>query len=258
MKRVLVPILFLLIGKSVLCAQEKSSPILFWGARAETMATVGAGLGGNIELLQPISASANLLFGLHSYRLGATRWSYGVGGGSWRFGARTAVEGSLHLGAGRESKDSFPYRILRGGVAQSLGARFLVGLEDQYIQIGASRGNIFKVTGAYSPVAMLTTSVGYHFSAGGNIAASMVSSNTEIACRRIRYQAGFALGRAPFQVFDFLGGSTQSILWTQQYSGGVSFPVGSQNLTVLMESILRHDANRHRVSLSWRIPLTRR
>jgi hypothetical protein len=234
-------------------ADPPSSNTLFVSTQVTDVAAGPRGINGAIEWLHPQSTTRSLNLGVVSFSLGDTTWTYGRAGAMWRV-ARTVVHSQIDVGAGREGPEPFRYVAARGTVTQLMaGGRVALEVQDQYVDIHETSGNIVKVGLTLAPTRPLAVTAAIHSSTGGDLDVRSVSVRIDGQGRAATVFGGLSVGQSRPALVGLAGsGPTQT---THEIYVGGKIRVKRLFVTVVVEALTLAQTRTHVLSMSWTVPL---
>jgi hypothetical protein len=254
-----VPILGLTLAlfQGQLAAQPSGTveDFLHVNVQADSMSAASDGGGGGLEWQRPLSARAGLDLGVLSYSLAGSRWTYGKVIAHAKLHDRMTIYGEVDRGAGRRTGEGFTYQVYRAGLISTLiSGKLFLDLEEQYLHVDETEGNIVKTGVVVSPVPSLRTSVSYYFSTAGDATSRFLSGRLDARWKRIDYLTGFTTGRASPEQFNIITGTDEAAR-SKEFFAGAAIPAGRQVVTLVLDTLRISGETKYTLSLSWKLPL---
>jgi hypothetical protein len=161
-----------------------------------TLSQDHGGGGGSVTWLA--GSGGNVLgLGVEYQEVANSHWTDGVFSGALALGQivpRATVYVDAHEGAGDVGPHAFHYTVADGGVIGTLTQWLSVQLEERYIDIDTSHGNLPKVGITLRLAPTLLASVSYAHSFGGNLETKLTSVRLDYVGRSFNALAGVAWG----------------------------------------------------------------
>lgn len=214
-----------------------------------------SGGGGSVDWLHASVNGATLSGGVASYALGDSRWTFGRAGGAARLDDRFLVHGQASLGGGRTADSHFAYRLFSAGAFYGISPTTYLKGEDQYVDIGTTRGHLLKAGIAFLPLRDVTVDIGYARSAGGNLNSEFVATRVDWQTRYGRILGGLALGRSVRDLFNIDVGSGKPNADLRELFVGVAVPIARAELTIVIDVLGFEEVRRRTLTLSLKVPL---
>jgi hypothetical protein len=234
-------------------ADPASSNTLFVSTQVTDVAAGPRGINGAIEWLHAQSTTRSLNLGVVSFSLGDDAWTYGRAGAMWRV-ARTIVHSQIDVGAGREGPEHFRYLAARGTVTQQMaGGRVALEVQDQYVDIHETSGNILKVGLTLVPARPLAVTAAIHSSTGGDLDVRSMSVRIDGQGRAATVFGGLSVGQSRPELVG-LPGSGPPQATHEIYVGG-RIRLKRLFVTVVAESLTLAQTGTHIFSVGWTVPL---
>ncbi len=137
-----------------------------------------------------------------------SHWTLGNFNGALALGQQT-VKASLyaeaHLGSGETGGEGFRYTNVAGGVITAPASWLSVQLEERYIDIQPSHGNLPKLGLSFHLSPALLTSLSYAQSFGGNLGTKLGTARVDYAAPRFSWLVGAAYGPVAPRVLNLIG-----------------------------------------------------
>jgi hypothetical protein len=229
--------------------------LLFVSGRIDVFDTGGTGGGGGLEWLHPVAERGALDVGAFAFSYLDSRWSYGKLGGYYLLRKETTmVTGEANVGTGEGARGDFTYQIYKLGLSQALIVkRLYVTAEDQYVHVARVEENLLNLGVIAYPMPALSARVNYYLSTGGNVSSSWLVGRLDWSIGRVTLIGGFAVGHATHEQFNVIT-DTRRAVRTEEGFGGISFPIGGQELTLVVDAVRQPAVERIGALFSWKIP----
>lgn len=235
-------------------AGSGSGDALHLSAQVLDLAPGGGGVTGSVDWVHALSARHGLNLGVASFDLAGTRWSYGRVGGTLRPAARAVLHAEADVGRGSEAGRGFPYTSARLSLAyEAVPRALLLEIENHYVAIDRTRGNVVKLAASVLPAPTLALNVAVHGTTAGDVDSRTLTLRADSEHRGLAVFAGVAFGRSrPALVGLSASGAAQSL---RQVFGGVTVPLGRNRLGLALDHLALGAASRRSLLVSWRVPL---
>jgi hypothetical protein len=207
-----------------------------------------------VDWTHPLSPGVTLLAGASGATLAEARWAFGRIGGAWRVGRRTGLDGEVDLGRGSDAGADFGYRVARASLTRTLIPGRLEGfLQDRYLEIGTAKGNLIKVGLAFPTGAIGSARVAYEWTSSGNLGSTSASASFDLRAGRIGVLAGAVVGESIPSASPLLPPLPSAA--TNEVFAGARVPLGSRELTLLLDTLEVGATRRNSLVVGLRLPL---
>jgi hypothetical protein len=166
------------------------------------------GAGGSITWLRNFGTGNVLGLGAEYQTVADSHWSTGnfngslsLGQGSWK----TILYADAELGAGATGGESFRYTDIAGGFYLTPTSWLSVQLEERYLDIDKSYGNLPKLAVASRIVTGLVGTVSYAESFGGNLGTKLGTVRLDYFGKHLNWLAGAAYGPVAPALVNLIG-----------------------------------------------------
>jgi hypothetical protein len=166
------------------------------------------GGGGSLNWLTSDAAGDVGGIGAEYQSIANSHWVNGVLNGAWVLGQSTpkaTLYGEAHLGGGDIGAQSFHYTVADGGVVATLNTVLSLQLEERYIDIDTSHGNLPKLGVSLRVTPALLASVSYAYSFGGNLGTKLWTGRLDYVGQHFNWLAGVAYGPVAPSVLNLVG-----------------------------------------------------
>ena len=139
-----------------------------------------------------------------------SHWTLGNFNGALALGQpdrKTSLYAEAHVGSGETGPEPFDYTNVAGGITTTPLSWLTVLLEERYIDIQPSRGNLPKIGLAFHVSTPLLASVSYAHSFGGNLDTRLGSARVDYAGPGFSWLLGAAYGPVAPRVLNLIGQS---------------------------------------------------
>ena len=181
--------------------------LVFSGDGASLSQNHGGG-GGSLNWLGSSAAGDVIGLGAEYQTIANSHWTNAVFNGALALG-QTAPKATLyaeaHEGAGDIGEHAFHYSVIDGGLVGTLTPWFSVQLEERYIDIDTSHGNLPKLGLLLHPTPALLASVSYAYTFGGNLGTRLWTGRLDYVGRSFTWLAGVARGPVAPAVLNLFG-----------------------------------------------------
>lgn len=179
-------------------------PRLVLSGNGESFSNNHGGGGGSANFLTNLGTGNYLGLGAEYQNVAGSHWTLGDFSGGYTLGQelpKTTLYVEGHLGAGNISEEAFHYRVLAGGLLTTLSSWVSVQLEERYIDIDKSHGNLPKIAISVRPTLQLMATFSYAESFGGNLGTKLGTVRLDYVGPHFNLLAGGAYGPvAPFVI----------------------------------------------------------
>ena len=137
-----------------------------------------------------------------------SHWTLGNFNGTLALGARpakTSLYAEAHLGSGETAGEGFRYTNAAGGLITALTPWLSLQLEERYIDIQPSHGNLPKIGLSFRLATALLASLSYAQSFGGNLGTKLGTARLDYAGPRFSWLLGGAYGPVAPRVLNLIG-----------------------------------------------------
>jgi hypothetical protein len=215
----------------------------------------GGSQGGSaaVEWLHPLSPSKSVNAGVGSFSLVGTSWTYGRAGALWR-ASRTTLHGQADLGAGHDQRGSFAYRVAQATVEQQLvPGRLSLEVQDRFIDIDRTAGNVVKLGMTLVPMRALALSGAVHSATAGNLDARFASVRVDGYSHGATVFGGVSGGRSHSTLVGLAddGSPGQNLL---EVAAGVTVPIKRLRITLGIDSLHLGETRRQTLTMNWTVP----
>ena len=166
------------------------------------------GAGGSITWLRNFGTGNVLGLGAEYQTVADSHWTTGNFNGSWSFGqstVKTTLYADAHLGGGATGGESFRYTDIAGGFYVTPASWLSLQLEERYLDIDKSYGNLPKLAVAFRIVTGLVGTVSYAQSFGGNLGTKLGTVRLDYFGKRVNWLAGAAYGPVAPALVNLIG-----------------------------------------------------
>lgn len=118
---------------------------------------------------------------------------------------KSSLYAEAHVGAGDTAGEAFHYTNVAGGLLSALTPWLTVQLEERYIDIEPSRGNLPKLGLSLRLAQRLIASVSYAQSFGGNLGTKLGTARLDYAGTRFSWLVGGAYGPVAPSLLNLIG-----------------------------------------------------
>jgi hypothetical protein len=187
-------------------ASDADQRLLFSGEGSWLTGDHG-GAGGSITWLRNFGTGNVLGLGAEYQTVANSHWSLGNITGSLSFGqgVKTALYADVHLGGGATGGESFRYTDLAGGFYLTPTSWFTLQLEERYLDIDKSYGNLPKLGVSFRIVPGLVGTLSYAQSFGGNLGTKLGTARLDYFGKHLNWLAGVAYGPIAPALVNLIG-----------------------------------------------------
>jgi len=183
-------------------------PRLVFSGNGETFSNDHGGGGGSLNFLSNFGTGNYLGLGAEYQNIAGSHWTLGDFSGGYSFGPgtpRLILYGEGHVGAGDLGIEAFHYTALAGGVIATLNSWLSTQLEERYLDIDKSHGNLPKLAILLRPTLQLLATLSYAQSIGGNLGTKFGTARLDYVSPHFSLLGGVAYGPTAPVVFGILG-----------------------------------------------------
>jgi hypothetical protein len=199
------------VPATVAAPPSASENRLILTANGSTLTGASGGGGGEIAFVHTFSPGTTLGVAGDYQTIAGSHWAFGSLNGSVGFGTaadRWTAYAEGHAGSGNTGTHPFDYRVYVAGVSGTFSGRYTLQLEDRYIDIDTSHGNLPKIGVAVLATRRLLASVSYARSVTGNLDTDVLTARLDHYGTTINWLAGVAGGHAAPAVVNINTGAT--------------------------------------------------
>ncbi len=196
----------LLLGRALTAGAAEDK--LVSSVNGMTLSGDHGGGGGAATWLRQFDSGSLLGLGAEYQQIYNSHWTLGYFTGALRL-AQSSVKTSLyaeaHLGSGDTAGEAFHYTNVAGGFISALTPWFSLQLEERYIDIQPSRGNLPKLGLSFGIAPTLLASLSYAQSFGGNLDTKLGTARLDHAGTQFSWLVGGAYGPVAPGVLNLIG-----------------------------------------------------
>lgn len=225
---------------------------LYLTGEKDSLSPTGSGGGGGIEWTHsntPRKMSTTL--GYSRLNLAGSSVGYLKLGAFWKHENGVAYHVEARGGAGKQSGNAFDYQVLKGGITFPLLERLSLDLEDEYIHVAQTEINLLKSTVNYVPLPWLGTVVKYQETTGGSFRMDFLSGELDVYIKGMKIYGGYGSGSYVLNQ-NFIPNSL--VLNSQEKFYGIKFPISTNELDLIWDSISQPGTQRRSVTLGLKVP----
>lgn len=169
---------------------------LIWTVRRDELSSGEDGSGVAVDWVAKLGRGPTLVLGGERSELDDSRWAFARAGVASAFGERTHFGVDLRLGRGTRAGEDFDYLLAEATWTRRLiGRKLYLELQNRYVDVDLSRGNLVQATAIWLPTSRLTARFSRASSTSGNLDAGYFIGQVEARAGRWRWLAGLASGR---------------------------------------------------------------
>ncbi|HEY6823667.1 MAG TPA: hypothetical protein VI195_04465 [Steroidobacteraceae bacterium] len=145
--------------------------------------------------------------GLEYQQIYNSHWTNNTFNGALKLGTdiKTSLYAEAHLGSGATAGEPFDYRNIAGGFISAVTPWLSVQLEERYIDIEPSHGNLPKIGLSFQLDPKVLGSVSYAQSFGGNLGTKLGTARLDYASTEFSWLLGAAYGPVSPRVLNLIG-----------------------------------------------------
>ena len=198
------------VGMCLQCAPAASATDdrLVFSANGSTLTGDHGGGGAAATWLRQLDSGSLFGLGAEYETVYNSHWTLGNFNGSLALGkqsAKTTLYAEGHLGSGDTAGEPFHYTNVAGGIVTPATSWLSVQLEERYIDIQPSRGNLPKLGVSIHAAPALLASLSYAQSFGGNLDTKLGTARLDYAGPRFGWLLGAAYGPVAPRVLNLIG-----------------------------------------------------
>lgn len=190
------------------CAAAAAEDRLVFSGNGSTLTGDHGGGGGAVTWLRSFEGGSLIGLGAEYQTIYNSHWTLGNFTGSLALtpgGMKTSLYAEAHLGAGDTAGEPFHYTNVAGGVLSTLTSWLSVQLEERYIDIKPSHGNLPKLGLTFHLAPRFSASVSYAQSFGGNLGTKLGSARLDYTGEHLSWLLGGAYGPVAPSVLNLIG-----------------------------------------------------
>jgi hypothetical protein len=166
------------------------------------------GGGGSATWLRKFDSGSLIGLGAEYQTIFNSHWTLGTFNGAIALGegtVKTSLYTEAHVGAGDAAREAFHYTNVAGGLLSTLTPWLSAQLEERYIDIGPSHGNLPKVGVSLRLAQSVLASLSYAESFGGNLGTKLGTARLDYSSARFSWLVGAAYGPVAPSVLNIIG-----------------------------------------------------
>ena len=158
------------------------------------------GFGRQAYWLHDFSSAYKLNAGIDSESVGDADWTVASISGAFIHNSTAAsphqyvLSGEIHQGPGHDAAHSYTYQIVAAGVSYAISPSLMMQLEDRYINVDTSQGQLPKLALVLAPNSHWNSTLSYAHSISGNLRTELVAARIDVYRSDARMLAGVAFG----------------------------------------------------------------
>ena len=195
------------VGDTVGAAASAEDRLVF-SANGSTLTGDHGGGGAAATWLRQFDSGSLIGLGAEYQTIYNSHWTLGNFNGALALspgGVKTSLYAEGHLGAGDTAGEPFHYTNVAGGFISTLTPWLSVQLEERYIDIAPSRGNLPKLGLSFRLAPALLASVSYAQSFGGNLDTKLGTARLDYSGTQFNWLVGGAYGPVAPRVLNLIG-----------------------------------------------------
>jgi hypothetical protein len=180
---------------------------LVFSGNASTLTGDHGGGGGSLTWLRKFDSGSLFGLGAEYQTIYNSHWTLGTFNGALALGSalKTSLYAEGHVGSGETGGAPFNYTNVAGGFFSTLTPWLTVQLEERYIDIEPSHGNLPKLGFALRLAPKLLASLSYAQSFGGNLGTKLGTARLDYTGPQLSWLAGVAYGPVAPRVLNLIG-----------------------------------------------------
>jgi len=195
------------VGDTVGAAASAEDRLVF-SANGSTLTGDHGGGGAAATWLRQFDSGSLIGLGAEYETIYNSHWTLGNFNGALALspgGVKTSLYAEAHLGAGDTGGEPFHYTNVAAGFISTLTPWLSVQLEERYIDIEPSRGNLPKLGLSFRLAPTLLGSVSYAQSFGGNLDTKLGTARLDYSGTQFSWLVGGAYGPVAPRVLNLIG-----------------------------------------------------
>jgi hypothetical protein len=197
----------LLLVECVLASAAADDRLVF-SANGSTLTGDHGGGGAAATWLRQFDSGSLVGLGAEYETIYNSHWTLGSFNGALALGQsalKTSLYAEGHVGSGETGGEPFNYTNIAGGVLAMPASWLTVQLEERYIDIQPSHGNLPKLGLGFHLSAAWLASVSYAQSFGGNLDTKLGTARVDYAGPHFSWLLGAAYGPVAPRVLNLIG-----------------------------------------------------
>ena len=181
---------------------------LVFSANGSTLTYDHGGAGAAATWLRQFDSGSLIGLGAEYETIYNSHWTLGNFNGALALatgGVKTSLYVEAHLGSGYSGQEPFDYRNVAGGFISALTPWLSLQLEERYIDIQPSHGNLPKLALSFHFAPTLLATVSYAQSFGGNLDTKLGTARLDYSGPHFSWLVGGAYGPVAPRVLNFIG-----------------------------------------------------
>lgn len=181
---------------------------LVFSANGSTLTNDHGGGGGAATWLRQFDSGSLIGLGAEYQTVYNSHWTLANLTGALALGQggiKTSLYAEAHVGPGDNAQQPFHYINVAGGLISTLTPWLSVQLEERYIDIEPSHGNLPKLALAFHVSHALLATVSYAQSFGGNLDTKLGTARIDYSGKNFTWLAGAAYGPVAPRILNFIG-----------------------------------------------------
>lgn len=197
-----------LVSGGVLAATAAPEDLVVLSGNASTLTGDHGGGGGSATWLRKFDTGSLFGLGAEYQTVFNSHWTLGILNGALALGqgsVKTSLYAEARLGAGDTAGEPFHYTNVAGGLLSTLTPWLTIQLEERYIDIEPSHGNLPKLGLSFHLASKVLASVSYAQSFGGNLGTKLGTARLDYAGSHVTWLIGGAYGPVAPSLLNLIG-----------------------------------------------------
>ena len=197
----------LLLPCAIAGAATADDQLLFSG-NGSTLSGDHGGGGASAAWLRKYDTGSLIGVGSEYETVYNSHWTLGTFNGAIALGTgalKTTLYADAHVGAGETAGEGFHYTNVGAGFLTALTPWLTAQLEERYIDIEPSHGNLPKLGLTFRLSPKLLGTVSYAQSFGGNLGTKLGTARLDYASTQLTWLAGVAYGPVAPSILNLIG-----------------------------------------------------
>lgn len=232
----------------------KGKDYVYVTGEQDSLSPSGSGAGGGIDWIHSIAhGRMSTTLGYARLNLAGSTVGYLKLGAHWQNESKLAYYVEARGGAGNQSTGPFDYQTLKGGLVFPVVERLSLGLEDEYLHVAQTKANLVKSTMTYVPLTWFGTVVKYQGTTAGTVTMNFLSGELDFYVNGLKIYGGYGSGN--YILNQNFAPVANVVLKTQEVFYGVKFPLGTNEVDIILDSISQPGSKRRSLILGWKFPV---
>jgi len=196
-----------LLATNAAVAEAPPDDLLVFSGNGLTLTGDHGGGGGSLTWLRKFTSGSLFGLGAEYQTIYNSHWTLGTFNGALALNlpVKTSLYTEAHVGSGETGGAPFNYTNVAGGLFSTLTPWLTVQVEERYIDIEPSHGNLPKIGLSFRLAVPLLASLSYAQSFGGNLGTKLGTARVDYSGTHFTWLAGAAYGPVAPRVLNLIG-----------------------------------------------------